>query len=425
MSFKSYFYGEKLEKLTFYSLVLCFFAIPFSRATISFMVFWLPVLVVLNYGFKGGVRKTKESLPLMILFSFVAYMTLSLLWTTDYATGFDQLQKSYFLLVLVLCVGILGKKEWAKPLFFALLSALFLSALLSLGHFFEFWNIKGKTSAHTSPWMNSIHYSIFMAIGAIASLNLMFSVQRKFFFGFMFVIFVTTLLLSNGRTGQLAFFVAMIVCFWFYFKNSKFYFFGAVLLIIFSSLGAYFLVDEFGKRIDRGLGDIVQIQEGEYNTSWGLRAAYWVLAKEIVAKEPLFGVGVGDYKLASGEVLTEDNLDMSSGAQEFLVRRHFHNQYLMAVVQGGFVGLTLFLAFLGSLLLVSFKESTLKPLCVSLFVVYAVGFIAEPLLLLQNPLSLFAVLAGLLAVLKREQSLDGKRQAKNMNPVDSILLDSH
>lgn len=395
--FVSYPVEMRLEKVTFYSLFLFMLLVPFSRAFVSFCVFYFPVLLFLNFGFKGVLERIKQTPVVLYLILFIAYMSLTLLWTERFEDA-DGILKLYFLLSLIPSMAFLMKSEWLKPLALAFLFSLSMSSALSMGHYLEWWQIKNETQLNTSPFMNSIHYSIFMAVGAMTTLyltvTLKLNTMKRLGLLALSLLFMATLFLSDGRTGQLSFLVAVCLMIILFFRNNMKLLWGLIFAVLIATYGIYNSVPQFHNRVNTIFVDIHKMKEGIWNTSVGLRLSYWLLAKEIVVEYPLFGVGFGDYKLGAKEALEKKDFGIEEGAKEFLTHRHFHNQYLMVVVQGGIIGLALFTWLFIALYRLPIQTLCYKHLSLLLLTVYGIGCLTEPLLILQNPLTVFALIVG-------------------------------
>ncbi len=398
MSLKNLSVGSRKDNITFYSLAFFMLLLPFSRAVESIYAFYFPLLLLYNLGLKGIWEKFKTTPVEIYLLFFVGYMTLTLLWTHDINTA-DNLLKFYLLLSLTLPIAMLTKKEWIKSLLLLFLFSLSISSMISLGHYFHLWQIRNKPQFNTSPLMFHIHYSIFMAIASISTLHFLIvtkgSFTKKLGLFLLFLAFVVTLFLSDGRTGQFSFLAAL--CFMIYrnFRHNIKVLLGLVMLVLLLVYGAYSFIPRFETRINAAITDIQQAKKGFLDTSLGIRFAYWILAKEIVLQEPFLGVGFGDYKSAVAEVLEKNDFGLDKSAQAFLVDKHFHNQYLMALVQGGLVGLVLLILLLTSFYRLCIPDKNFKELSLLVITVYTVGFMTEPLWLLQNPAALFSLIAGL------------------------------
>ncbi|ACZ12826.1 O-antigen ligase family protein [Sulfurospirillum deleyianum] len=394
----SYHFETKLEKVTFYSLLLFVLLLPFSKAFMSFCVFYFPLLLFLNFGIKGIWERLKCIPAMLPFFLFIGYMSVTVLWTERFVQA-NGLLKLYFLLSLIPSLALLVKKEWLKPLVVAFLFSLSVSSALSMGHYLEWWQIRGQAQLNTSPFMNSIHYSVFMAVGAISTLYIMITLKRdrvkQFGLLALSLLLIVTLFLSNGRTGQLSFLVALCWMIVMFFRGNMKLLSGLVFTVFIAAYGIYNGVPQFQKRIDTIFVDVQKMKQGVWNTSIGLRLSYWLLAKEIVLEHPLLGVGYGDYKLAVEEALQKNDFGIEAKAKAFLITNDLHSQYLMVVVQGGLIGLVLFVWFLIALYRLPIQNPVYKRLSLLLLSIYIIGCFPEPLLILLNPLTLFAFFVGL------------------------------
>ncbi len=389
----------KFDRVTLASLVLFALLLPFSKAAISFFSIWLPLLLVARRNYTHTLQSLRST-PIFFLFGlFFTYFFLTILWSTNFAAGLDQIRKYSYIFILIPVLYCLMRRDWIVYIYAALMFSLSVSAALSLGHYFEWWSIKGAPSLNSSPWMNSIHYSVFMAILSIFSCYMLFFVKTdkrlKLLFLFVLVLGIGALLLSTGRTGQLGFVVALLVlCFLKYKDNLKYLILAMSSLVVLMA-GAYLLVSPFQKRVEQGVGDLkVLHQKGDFNTSWGLRVGFWVVGYEIFKESPFFGAGIGDYMVAARKVLDEQDL-VNKRAKNFLSTSHFHNQYLMFLVQGGLVALGLFLMLLYRLFVLPVENKEAKDMGILFLTVYCAGSLAEPLLLLNFPRTLFIFLVAL------------------------------
>ena len=203
------------------------------------------------------------------------------------------------------------------------------------------------------------------------------------------------LMISTGRTGQLAFLVAIAVAVILHYRLTikSFLIFVTLSSILF--VGAYNTIDLFQKRFDQGVSDIRQFQEGNFNTSWGLRAAFWIVTYDIICEHPLIGAGIGDYKPAATEVLAKDNHSFSPETIEWCQSHDFHNQYLMIMVQGGLIGFTLMVWMLIELFRLKIKDPELKEFSVLGLTVFIVSALSESLWTLQFPIILFILIVSI------------------------------
>jgi len=386
------------EKTNYVMILLFAFMMPLSRATNSLFDTLLIVLLLLQGNYKERIAQFKESPLAKVILIFIAYTILSLLWTDQLHEGLN-VKKLYIQWFAIFAIALSIKKEQVFTVVSAFLLGMLVSEVLSYGMFFEFWTIKGKGAEYPSPFMFHIDYSVFLGFTAVVLLNRMLSkrydLKEKLLLTLFFLTVTGNLFINDGRTGQLAFFVGIIATVFIHFKiNLKSVGIAALLItLLFSS--AYQLSSKFQQRIAAAQNDIHKITQGDLNSSWGYRVAMYTVAADIVKENPLIGVGVGDYQQASYDALQKDDHGFNKAFKEFLPERHFHNQYLNVMVQGGLIGLLLMLAIFYYLFRLPIRDPELKELSLLFGVVMLTAFVAEPLWLKQFTNMLFILFIGL------------------------------
>ncbi|MGE3614048.1 MAG: O-antigen ligase family protein [Sulfurimonas sp.] len=381
------------DKVVYYSVIIFSFILPLSKGLISFFLFWFFALLLYKREYASTIA-TLKNIPIFTYISlFLLYMIMTLFWSEDTTEALDRLRLYGYWVLVLPAMAILVKKEWVWGMLNAFLLGMFVSEILAYGIFFELWSINGKDASYPTPFMTHIHYSVFLAFTAVLLLSRLLSdklsLYEKLPYLFFFVVSTANLMFSTGRTGQLAFFVSLVLLIFLRFKVSLKSILLSALSVIMIFFIAYTTLDLFKKRIDKASHDIQRIENANYNSSFGIRVAFWLVAFEVLKEKPLFGDGIGDYKLATKEILEKKDFGLTPQTKEFMLDQHFHNQYLMVAVQGGLVGLTLMLLLLYQFFRLKIEERELKIASVVGFSVMVVSFVAEPLWMLQFPLTLF------------------------------------
>lgn len=393
----------------YYPLLLFSFLIPLSKAAISFFVFYFFVLMLYEKGYKAVFETLKYNRTFAYAGAFLIYMYAAILWSEDIKEAFDQARLYGYWLLVLPAMAVLIKKEWLPNMLNAFLFGMFTSEILAYGMFFEFWSINGRDASYPTPFMTHIHYSVFLAFTATVLLGRVLSreltLYAKIPYAFFFLISTANLMFSTGRTGQLAFFVSLIVLMFLKYRASLKSISMGLLSVTIIFFLAYNTFDIFKKRVNMGITDINAISKQDYNDSFGTRVAYWFVAGEVLREKPLLGEGLGDYKLAVKESLDKNDLGLSDYTKEFMFEHHFHNQYLMVAVQGGILGLSLMILLLYKLFRLRIEDTQLKEVSISGLTVVSVGFIAEPLWMLQFPLTLFLFIVSLSIAASKKREL--------------------
>jgi len=387
------------ESVSYYSLLVFAFSMPLSRASNSFFVFWLVLLVLFKGNYKASWNTLKENKIFLYILFFVGYMYLSAFWSYDTQKALSYIRmQSYW--ILIPSFVLLAKKEWVYSILNFFLLGMLLSEILAYGIFFDVWSINGHGPDYPSPFMMHIHYSVFLAFTSLILLyRFLFeesSWKVKLPMLIFFLMTTTNLMISTGRTGQLAFFLTLFVVFFIRYKVSIKTFFISTIVMSSIILTSYHTLPLFQKRADMAISDIKKISQHNFNSSFGLRAAWWIVTYDALHEKPLFGYGLGSHKVAAKEMLNKhDYQGLSKPLKSFLVESHFHNQYLMIVVQGGLVGLFLFFLLLYKMYRLNMEDRELKHLSIIGLSVLFISFIPEPLFLLQFPLMLFLFVMSL------------------------------
>lgn len=214
----------------------------------------------------------------------------------------------------------------------------------------------------------------------------------------MFLFFLSTtgnLFLGLGRTGQVALIVAIVVMIILYLKIN-FKSILIVLALLLSIYGAGFLVsDTFKTRVQSAMSDIKNIQNSNYDSSWGIRVVYWMITYDILKENPLLGVGIGDYEQTIQLFLKKKEYPISEATEDFIAKSHAHNQFLMVIIQTGLIGLFLMFYVIYRLSIMKIEDDELKKLSLLFLTIYFVSAMAEPLWLKQFTLALFVLFIGI------------------------------
>lgn len=386
------------DSIYYYSALLFAFTLSLSHAAVSFFALWFIFLFIVKADYKKSWKLIKTIRALQIMGAFIAFIFLSLLWSTDTHEALHQIRLySYWIIIPILVIML--KKEWLQSIITAFLGGMLVSEILSYGIYFGLWSINNATPEYPIPFMFHIHYSIFLATTSSLLLSRILSNrytwQIKLPIIMFFLTSTTNLIISTGRTGQLAFLIATAIAVIIHYRLTikSFLIFITLSSILF--IGAYTTLPIFQKRFDQAVMDVQKLQEGDFDTSWGLRAAFWIVAYDIVREHPLVGVGIGDYKLGATEALTKNNHGFSTETIRWCETYDFHNQYLMILVQGGLIGFSLMIWIFIELFKLTIKYNELKEFSILGLTVFVISSISESLWTLQFPIILYIFIVAI------------------------------
>jgi len=389
------------------TLLLAFVA-PLSWKTSRLLIILIIFTSLIQFDFKHYFYQIKHSKFLMALLVFLFYQFLTLLWTeASYEDSYGYI-RTYLLWFAIPILALKLKKSQITNIITAFLFGMVISEIICYGMYFNFWTVNGHGSDYVSPFMHHTSYSIFMAFTAIILLNRLYSssysVKEKIIMGIFFMTVSGNLFISQGRIGQLSFAIAIIIVGILHFKLNFKTIFGSIIVIGVIFFTAYQVSPMFQKRVQMASNDIKKIQEGDLESSWGIRIAFVILGSEIIKDNPFFGVGLEDTQHVKLIYLESDPSMFTQNVRNYMkISYHFHNQYIMTTLQGGMIGLILFFIMFYYLLRLPIEDKELKRLSILFVVVFFVSFISDPLMMYEQTRTLFILFVSIFVTMSIPQ----------------------
>ncbi len=336
---KIFNYDNFIKYFYFYIFILPwnFFNAQMGISTIILFVWWL--YLNKEYKFYKKLFHYLTFKPLLFFILFILWSYLSLLWTDNFSWAKISLKyyKYYWFLIPIVLTSF-DKKIAINSIYIFTLS-LGIYSLFSIGIYLDIIYI--KNSSHYDP-KGILAYAIvtpYMAISFFFSFFI-FLYEKNYFKKYLYLFFSLTslfaLFINNGRAGQLAFFITLIVLFIiFHRKYLNLKISLGILLIVIISL---FLLNDT-KKIDRfkeGFYELTLLKKRKFKGNFGSRAYMWYAAFNLIPKHPFMGAGAGDH---IDEFIEFAKIHPS----EANCLRSFHNQHLDIIMKYGFIGYFLFI----------------------------------------------------------------------------------
>lgn len=387
-----------------YVAIALAFVVPLSRAGISFFCALLILLVLLDKDFKNKFKTLLYFNDIVKAISiFLIFNIIALIYTSyeNLLSAIDYVSKYWYLLSIFI-IGLYITQENIYKAISVFILGLFISELISYGIFFELISYKNVLPNNPTPFMNHLDYSIFLAFTSLLLLARLIyekdSTKIKFLYLIFFISSTTNLFITGGRSGQVAFFITLMVLFFSIFKNKFKAFILSLSLGVFIFTVAYNYSYLFNSRVNIAFNDISQVTKSQdFCSSWGMRAGAIIIASDIVSEDPIFGVGIADNIKDLKDIIKNDYPNLQ--CMDWYM--HFHNQYLQIITQTGIVGLLIFLYIFYSMYKTQFENNEFNVIKTILLGVFLVGFIAEPFLHKQFSMMLFSLFVGILVAQNR------------------------
>jgi len=391
-------------------LVLAF-AVPVYRSWVSIAV----PLVMLLWFFQGSLRERLRWIAAdpvcRAVGLFLAVNLLSLAWSADRAAGLDYVDK-YRYLLLVPMIATALRPGFVRHAETALLAGASVAAAASFAVMAGILDPIGVERSNPSPTMSHLDFSMVLATASLLALDRLARKRprgRPRLVLAAVAVGLTACLAANiGRSGQAAFAVALVVmaAVWSGRRSPRRT--AAVVLAAVVALAAVWLATpRLQQRIGAAVDEIADaVGRGAYDTNQGNRVAAFLVASEIIRRDPLLGTGVGANMPAFRELLEGPYAQLKPAVYWY---PHLHNQYLQVATETGLVGLA---ALLWMMLRVARPGDRFTSRGVLVATVYLVGFVGDPYLHKQLPLVTFALLVGLEGARRRAaQDDDGSATA--------------
>ena len=325
--------------------VLLAFFLPLSTSAISI----LAILILLFWLFEGNFfNKFAEifSNPVVLaVLVFLFILVLGLLWSPDVPAGLEVLQARWKIGLLPVFLTTISYRR--RSLYInAFLVGLTVAMTITFLVWFDLIHYAGVTPEHLTRKTFHVVYNPMLAFGIYLVLHEAVWGRRTgtiriALFG-LAGLMTFNMFITEGRAGQLAFFVLMVLLLFQIFKKNRSKALVAVFLLLPTIFAAgYFFSPLFHQRVDTACREISQFKENP-DTSVGLRLLYWQNSLEIIRQHPWLGVGTGGFRAAYAQV----NQEKSPFS---FTTDNPHNQYVLVTTMVGIPGLMALLAIFAAM----------------------------------------------------------------------------
>ena len=383
-----------------------FFKVPLTGGIIIIGLIW-----IFSFSFKEKLHRFIKN-PAAIAFVLLYLLhLLSIFYTENSSEGWNDLRlKISFLLLpfFMLTVQFIYKEQRLVIIkLFAVL--MMLMALTDLTHAYLQYLVSGNqetfyyihlpyllaSKVHYVAWYYS--FAIFVSIDHLMSSN---SNRALWFLGLLILLF--SLILLSSRAFILAFIVVFILSFLKWFKTVKASSLMWAKILSIAALFIFFLV--FLPSTNLRLNDtFVELQKMfGYDTpkQTNPRVFIWSYGADVVAKNPIFGLGVGDAKEELSLALESCDAMFWDGEQNVPIQKknyNFHNQFMQTWAEVGIFGFLLLLF----IMIHPFMLKNSHPLFLIFIGLTFIGCLTESMFERQAGVVLFAFMYPLLSGLNK------------------------
>lgn len=369
-----------------YLLVAYAFVLPINDRACSFLFALMLILIVLRGQFKTYFLSVLKNPVVIAFIAFFGIYVLSLLWSENIKEGLLLVKSVKYALFLPLFLSFIDKR-FSLSIISAFLSGILLSECISYAIHFEIiptqliWQGIEFYCSYAiddpSPFMHHSHYGMALALSVSILMYRVFSrswpVGYKIL-GTTFIITMTmNILITGGRTGYLLYGILILLSLYFALgKKILKPIFGVILAIGIIGIMAYEMSPIFQKRMNETRLSVENMIHDPMNfqTSMGNRIGLWYYSTNVIADNPIIGVGIGDgLDETHKHIIPEDSFLKGMA--------HFHNQYIEVLVGAGILGLIVFLNIFVQILRFKPEDSELHASMILVTVAIAIALLTE------------------------------------------------
>ena len=315
------------------------FALPLSTSALSVLAIAILLLWLIEGNFREKFREIFSNTVVLAVLAFLAVLILGLLWSPDVGAGLEVIRARWkiALLPVFLTAISLEKRSLYCNFFLAGLTAAMCLTFLA---WFDLIHFGGLSPEHLTRKTSHIIYNPLLAFGIYLVLHeAVWGGRKAVVRSALFIlagVMIFNMFITEGRAGQLAFFVLMVLFLFQLFKRNRLKAVLAICLLLPALFAAgYFFSPVFQERVDVACKEISQFHDNP-DTSVGLRLLFWGNSCDMIRRHPWIGVGTGGFQISYA---------WTNWARTpwHIATDNPHNQYLLVAATVGIPGAVIML----------------------------------------------------------------------------------
>lgn len=401
-------------------LLLLAFCLPLSTSVLSVVGLLIALFWLVEGGFRAKLSEIVSNPVSLAVMGYLLLLPVGLLWTDDLSSGLAVIEQHWKLMLMPVFLTIISKERrgWYLVAFIAGMTVAMAMTYLAWFGLLEYSDVNQQ---HLTKKVFHVVYNPMLAMAIYLLLHEVFwgNLTR----GKRMVVLVLAgtmtfdMFITEGRAGQLVFFVLAAVLLVQLFRKNLFKAVLCVVLVLPAVFyTSYRLSPTFQYRVQQVVEEIA-LYKKDANTSVGLRLLYWQNSLEIIRQAPFLGVGTGDFTDAYAVVNSEKSPGMPATDNP-------HNQYILILCQFGVLGLlVLLLVFFVQLYQSLDRSDGWHRLRFAFPVFFLTIMFTESYLVVYETGFLFSLLGSVLYKLPMtEQAASGAEQEKRSRPRYWLIL---
>ena len=350
------FENLNLDKTFQFLLIILAFLMPLTVFGGNLIIVIICVLWLFSGNYKSKFDQIINNKLMLASIVFFCIHLVGLLWTEDLAWGLHIVHKMWYFIGLFPILYTIVRKDYISHYISAFILAISITEVCSYLVWFEVIEpFKNATISNPTPFMSHISYNPILAFAIYFVLheiffnkkitNLVFSLYSFFAISMTINMFIT-----GGRAGQVMFFAMIAIIIFQFFNTQKI---KALFLISFLLPGIFFTAyttsDLFQERVDAAVKNSLFYSENKAS-SVGLRITFALNSWEAIKKNPIIGVGTGDFPIEYKKINKINTPGLPNTTNP-------HNMYVLVAMELGALGVISMLSIFYYQIKLSFNSS--------------------------------------------------------------------
>ena len=350
------FENLNLDKTFQFLLIILAFLMPLTVFGGNLIIVIICVLWLFSGNYKSKFDQIINNKLMLASIVFFCIHLVGLLWTEDLAWGLHIVHKMWYFIGLFPILYTIVRKDYISHYISAFILAISITEVCSYLVWFEVIEpFKNATISNPTPFMSHISYNPILAFAIYLVLhkiffnkiitNLVFALYSFFAISMTINMFIT-----GGRAGQVMFFAMIAIIIFQFFNTQKI---KALFLISFLIPGIFFTAyttsDLFQERVDAAVKNSLFYSENKAS-SVGLRITFALNSWEAIKKNPIIGVGTGDFPIEYKKINKINTPGLPNTTNP-------HNMYVLVAMELGALGVISMLSIFYYQIKLSFNSS--------------------------------------------------------------------
>lgn len=321
-------------RLNGWLLALMAFALPLSTSALSVLAIVIVALWLIEGRFREKGRQIFTSPVAVALIAYFLLLVIGLLWTEDLGNGLDVLKKQWKIMLLPVFLTAMHCSLRRVYMGFFLAGMTVAMAMTYLA-WFGLLQYADITPYHLTKGTSHVIYNPLLAMALYLLCHELIWGRVRGWLRWPLTalagLMLFNMFITEGRSGQLVFFVLAGLLLMQYFRQQIFR--TSLLVALFLPLVftvVYLFSPVFHSRVDKACLEFTG--RCSNTSSVGLRLLFWENSWEIIKQHPGKGVGTGDFLKSYAEVNARRSPKM-------VATDNPHNQYVLVACQLGALGL--------------------------------------------------------------------------------------